>query len=161
VVLEPDVQDDEQVATAHFLELELRRAVAPVGPANGHDRVRIPADDGHSTASRRSEPVRQQPLDLFDDVPTIGLERTGRVVVSASEHQPDAGVNDTIEQKLRERVTACPSTGSESRPERAVIALPRFLPYSFTGRLPPSPALTRQYLRNPLAWRMLGKQFWS
>ena len=36
---------------------------------------------------------------------------------------------------------------------------PRFLPYSFTGRLPPSPALTRRYLRTPLAWRVVGKQF--
>lgn len=37
--------------------------------------------------------------------------------------------------------------------------VPRFLPYSFTGRLPVSPALTRAYLRTPLAWRLLGKQF--
>ena len=36
---------------------------------------------------------------------------------------------------------------------------PRFLPYSFTGRLPPSAILTRLYLRNPIAWRVLGKQF--
>jgi Methyltransferase domain len=36
---------------------------------------------------------------------------------------------------------------------------PRFLPYSFRGRLPASPALTRAYLRFPLAWRLLGKQF--
>jgi SAM-dependent methyltransferase len=36
---------------------------------------------------------------------------------------------------------------------------PRFLPYSFTGRLPPSPRLTRKYLQTPLAWRLLGKQF--
>lgn len=35
----------------------------------------------------------------------------------------------------------------------------RFLPYSFTGRLPPSPRLTRAYLRMPWAWRVLGKQF--
>jgi SAM-dependent methyltransferase len=37
--------------------------------------------------------------------------------------------------------------------------LPRFLPYSFTGWLPPSPALTRRYLRTPSAWRLAGKQF--
>jgi hypothetical protein len=37
--------------------------------------------------------------------------------------------------------------------------IPRFLPYSFTGILPPSPALTRRYLRTPAAWRVLGKQF--
>jgi len=35
----------------------------------------------------------------------------------------------------------------------------QFLPYSFTGKLPPSPALTRRYLRTPIAWRALGKQF--
>jgi hypothetical protein len=35
----------------------------------------------------------------------------------------------------------------------------RFLPYSFTGRLPPSPALTRRYLHTPGLWRILGKQF--
>jgi SAM-dependent methyltransferase len=37
--------------------------------------------------------------------------------------------------------------------------VPQFLPYSFTGRLPPSPALTARYLRMPWAWRLLGKQF--
>jgi SAM-dependent methyltransferase len=36
---------------------------------------------------------------------------------------------------------------------------PRFLPYSFAGRLPPSPRLVRLYLRTPGAWRLLGKQF--
>jgi len=37
--------------------------------------------------------------------------------------------------------------------------IPRYLPYSFRGLLPPSPTLTRLYLRTPLAWRVLGKQF--
>ena len=36
---------------------------------------------------------------------------------------------------------------------------PRFLPYSFRGILPPSPALTKAYLHTPAAWRFLGKQF--
>jgi SAM-dependent methyltransferase len=36
---------------------------------------------------------------------------------------------------------------------------PRFLPYSFRGLLPPSPRLTRTYLRMPVFWRLLGKQF--
>ena len=37
--------------------------------------------------------------------------------------------------------------------------VPRFLPYSFTGRLPAWPVLTRLYLKTPVAWRVLGKQF--
>ena len=36
--------------------------------------------------------------------------------------------------------------------------IPRFLPFSFRGVLPPSPALTRAYLRMRPAWRVLGKQ---
>jgi SAM-dependent methyltransferase len=36
---------------------------------------------------------------------------------------------------------------------------PRYLPYSFRGVLPPSPRLTRTYLRLPMLWRLLGKQF--
>lgn len=36
---------------------------------------------------------------------------------------------------------------------------PKFLPYSFRGLLPPSPALTKTYLHAPMAWKLLGKQF--
>jgi cyclopropane fatty-acyl-phospholipid synthase-like methyltransferase len=41
-------------------------------------------------------------------------------------------------------------------PERTI---PQYLPYSFRGKLPPSRSLTRLYLRTPLAWKVLGKQF--
>jgi SAM-dependent methyltransferase len=37
--------------------------------------------------------------------------------------------------------------------------VPRFLPYSFRGLLPPSPKLTSTYLHTPALWRLLGKQF--
>jgi SAM-dependent methyltransferase len=37
--------------------------------------------------------------------------------------------------------------------------IPRYLPYSFRGLLPPSPRLTALYLKAPPAWRLLGKQF--
>ncbi|MGD0198758.1 MAG: class I SAM-dependent methyltransferase [Solirubrobacteraceae bacterium] len=39
------------------------------------------------------------------------------------------------------------------------IVRARFLPYSFTGRLPAHPALVRAYLRMPPAWRLFGKQY--
>ena len=34
-----------------------------------------------------------------------------------------------------------------------------YLPYTFRGRLPTTPALVRAYLRFPLAWKILGKQY--
>jgi SAM-dependent methyltransferase len=42
---------------------------------------------------------------------------------------------------------------------RVTRITPRFLPYSFRGTLPASARLTRAYLRFPLAWRLLGRQF--
>jgi hypothetical protein len=39
------------------------------------------------------------------------------------------------------------------------VVVPRFLPYSFRGMLPPSRLLTRTYLQVPALWRLLGKQF--
>jgi Methyltransferase domain len=37
--------------------------------------------------------------------------------------------------------------------------VPRFLPYSFRSRIPPSPTLARIYLRVPALWRVFGKQY--
>lgn len=37
--------------------------------------------------------------------------------------------------------------------------IPQYLPYSFTGNLPTAPWLVGLYLKMPLAWRVLGKQF--
>jgi ubiquinone/menaquinone biosynthesis C-methylase UbiE len=37
--------------------------------------------------------------------------------------------------------------------------IPRFLPYTTKSRLPQSPALVSAYLKVPLMWKLLGKQF--
>ncbi len=39
------------------------------------------------------------------------------------------------------------------------VLIDRFLPYTTRGRVPTQPALVRLYLRVPMAWRFLGKQF--
>jgi SAM-dependent methyltransferase len=38
-------------------------------------------------------------------------------------------------------------------------SIPKFIPYSFRSRLPQAPWMVRAYLRVPLLWRLLGKQF--
>ncbi|MDC3123547.1 class I SAM-dependent methyltransferase [Gammaproteobacteria bacterium] len=39
------------------------------------------------------------------------------------------------------------------------VVIPRFLPYTTQGALPTHPTLVHLYLKVPLAWRVLGKQF--
>ncbi len=42
---------------------------------------------------------------------------------------------------------------------RSVSARGRFLPFTMAGKPPPPSLFVRMYLRFPLAWRVLGKQF--
>ena len=42
---------------------------------------------------------------------------------------------------------------------RTETLIPRFLPFTMQGKLPPSSTLVRMYLLLPPAWRLLGKQF--
>jgi SAM-dependent methyltransferase len=42
---------------------------------------------------------------------------------------------------------------------RVIDIIPRFLPFSFRSSFPASPVLTRTYLRLPVLWRLLGRQF--
>lgn len=39
------------------------------------------------------------------------------------------------------------------------VNIPRFLPYTTQGKLPTHPALVKLYLKLPIAWPLLGKQF--
>jgi SAM-dependent methyltransferase len=39
------------------------------------------------------------------------------------------------------------------------LIIPKFVPFSVRGRLPPSPLLARLYLSLPLFWHFFGKQF--
>jgi 2-polyprenyl-3-methyl-5-hydroxy-6-metoxy-1,4-benzoquinol methylase len=57
---------------------------------------------------------------------------------------------------LTDRSTAEHLYGAGFRIEEVI---PRFLPFSFRSKFPASPFLTRTYLRSPLAWRLLGRQF--
>ena len=48
------------------------------------------------------------------------------------------------------------SPGTRIRVEQTID---RFLPYTTQGALPTHPMLVKAYLKVPLAWRVLGKQF--
>jgi SAM-dependent methyltransferase len=42
---------------------------------------------------------------------------------------------------------------------RGEVVIPKFLPYTMKGGMPSHPLLVRLYLAMPLAWRVLGRQF--
>ncbi len=42
---------------------------------------------------------------------------------------------------------------------QAEMVVPKFLPYTMTGKISPRPLLVRLYLALPIFWRLMGKQF--
>ena len=87
------------------------------------------------------------------------------------DQRPIGGGHGTELLVLRPRITSSALTTCSRSPNIAVAehlhaagfsvgpVVPPFLPYSFRGRLPASPAPTHAYLRHPFLWRLAGKPF--
>ena len=65
---------------------------------------------------------------------------------------------DCADHSSRSRTSRSPSTCTR-RASGSASVTPRFLPFSFRGRLPTARPLVRAYLGFPPAWRVIGKQF--
>ena len=82
ILLQPDVQADEQIPAAHFLDLQLRDAGPAVAPGDRHHRPGVAAHDGlerqldGEIEMRRQMSGRQPSI----TVAAVGLEGVGRVV---------------------------------------------------------------------------------
>src|SRR5215212_2508112 len=121
--LEERVEDDEEVAAAHLAQPELRLAPGAVRPGDRHDAVVMAADDRlERHLDREVEVVRQQRLDVVDDLATVRLECIRRVVVAVPEEHADAEVHHAVDDQLQLRVVAHGRTGYETRPKRAVVS---------------------------------------
>ena len=62
--------------------------------------------------------VREQRLDVVDDLAAVGLEGVGRVVVAVPEQRPDAPVDERLIDQLQRagsRVTAAPGMKREPK----------------------------------------------
>ena len=81
VFFQPDVAADEEVAAAHFLDLQLGDAGAAIAPGDRHDRPGVAAHDGlERQLDREVEVRRNQGTATVDHRRAIGLEGIGRVV---------------------------------------------------------------------------------
>src|SRR5690348_10720876 len=84
--LEPDVEDDEEVAAAHLFHRQLRLAAGAVGPGGGDDGVGVAADDRlEGELDGEVEVLGEERLDGLDHLAPVGLEGVGGVVVAVAE----------------------------------------------------------------------------
>src|ERR1700761_3227976 len=122
--LKPDIEHDEEVATAHLFHLQLRLAGGAVGPGRGDDGEAVAADDGlQGQLDGQVEVLGEQRLDGFDDLALVCLEGVGGVVVAVPEEHPDELVGEPVDEELQRRIVVDVGAGHEARAEGAVPAL--------------------------------------
>jgi hypothetical protein len=81
-----------------------------------------------------------------------------KVWATADDSEQASYVNGQLQ--VCSRSAACATSTQWLMPGFGVTeVVPRFLPYSFRGLLPPSQLLTRIYLRAPRLWPLFGNQF--
>ena len=101
VFFQPDVEADEQVAAAHFLDLELGLARAAVAPGDGHDGPGVPAHDGlERQLDGEVEVRRDERAAALDDLAPVGFEGVGGVVERNAEQAPDEEIGQAVDEQL-------------------------------------------------------------
>src|SRR2546430_664344 len=71
---------------------------------------------------REVEVIRKQWLNGFDYLAAVRLEGVGRVVVGMTKQNPDAEIDDSVEDELYARVVTHLGTTDEPRSEGAVVS---------------------------------------
>jgi hypothetical protein len=129
ILFEPHVEDDEEVAAAHFFDFEFGQAGAAVSPGDGDDGEAVAADNGFQGEFDRDVEVRRQDRpDAVDDFFAVGFEGVGRVVESVAEEETHEGVGQAVHEELDRRIVDGAAALHETAAEDAVVAFVELLP---------------------------------
>ena len=129
IFFEPDVEADEEVAAAHFFDLELGGPVAAVAPGDRDDGKTVSAHDGFEGEFDRDVEVRgkDRPHAVNDGLP-VGLEGIGRVVEPVVEKDTHEGVRQAVHDEFYGRVINRLPPFDKPASKNAVVSLVEFLP---------------------------------
>ena len=129
IFFQPDIEADEEVATAHFLDLELGGAGAAVAPSDGDGGKTEPTDDGFEREFDRDVEMRgEDGADAVDDRAAVGFEGVRGVVEAVAKEDADEEVCGAVERELEGRIVDHSAVLQEATAEDAVVAFIEGLP---------------------------------
>src|SRR5258708_2241102 len=115
-LLEPQIQDYEQIAASHLLDLELGDTGLPVSPGDRNHRKGEASDDGlQRHFNREIEMRRDERLHELDRFAAVTLERVRNVVVAEAEYYLHEPVRQLIDDHLLHWIAEDLSTRPEPR----------------------------------------------
>ena len=124
MLFQPDVAADEEVTTAHLLDLQFRLTRATVFPGDGHHR---PGEATHNRFERQFhreiEMRRDERTAAVNHLAAIRFEGIGRVVERDAEDGLDKKVRAAVYEQLDRRIISRPAAFDKPAAEHAIPAL--------------------------------------
>ena len=129
IFFQPNVEADEEIATAHFLDFEFGDAGAAVAPGDGDGGETEAANDGFQREFNRDVEVgREDGADAVDDRAAVGFEGVGGVVEAVAKEDADEEVCGAVQRELEGRVVDDSAVLEEAAAEDAVVAFVECVP---------------------------------
>src|ERR1043166_8958329 len=121
IFFQPDVEADEQITAAHFLDLQFCLACASVLPSDGH---RSPSEAAHNRFQwqlhRQVKVWRDERAAAFNHFAAISLEGVGCVLEGNAEQNFNEPIGQPVERVFDERIIHRPAALDEPAAEHAV-----------------------------------------
>ena len=97
IFLQPNIEADKQIPTAHFINFKLSHAVSSITPCNGNRSPGVPPYNGLERQLNSNIEVRRQDrLATINHLSPISFECIGRVIQAMQEQHPDKSIGKSI-----------------------------------------------------------------
>ena len=129
ILLQPDIEADEQIAAAHFLDLEFRLTGAAVAPGDGDDGEGKSSNDGFERELHCDVEVRREDRAYaIDHSFAVGLEGVRRIVKAVVEEDPHKRICQAVYKEFDRWIVDDPAALHEAAAEDTIIALVQLVP---------------------------------
>src|SRR5581483_2164698 len=122
-LLEPQVEDDEEIAAAHFLDAQLGYAGFPVCPGDRNHAIGVAAHNGlQRHLDGQVEVRRNERLHRGNHFTPVYLEGVRNIVEPKSKEHADKEIRQTIQQQFMTRIIDNTRTLDKPGSEHAITA---------------------------------------
>ena len=129
IFFQPDIEADEQIAAAHFFDLEFRLTGAAVAPGDGDDGEGKTSHNGFEGKLDRDVEVRRENgAYAIDHGFAVGLEGVSRVVEAMIEEDSHERIGQAVYKEFDRWIVDNSAALHEAAAEDTIIALVELLP---------------------------------
>jgi hypothetical protein len=129
ILLEPDVQADEEIATAHFPDGQLSRAMAPVAPSNRYDSPAVATHDGlERQLDGDIEMRRKNRPHALDGRFPVRLECVCGVVQPMPKENANKSIGKAVQDQFCEGIINDSASANETASKDTIVAFLKLLP---------------------------------